>query len=79
MSDGSIRYAPSWAGTHAEIAGGSQVQSAGQVTFNNGQVTGANITSGHYQPTVGQGYNTVLDQSLRQNGYNGPTVADAHD
>jgi hypothetical protein len=79
MPDGTIRYAPAWAGSHADIAGGSQVQSAGQITFENGQVTGANITSGHYRPPIGQGYDLVLDTAMRDNGYRGPAVLDTHD
>jgi RHS repeat-associated protein len=78
MPDGKIRYAPSWAGTHAEIAGGSKVQSAGEITFNNGKAAGANITSGHFQTPVGEGYNTILDQAIRNNGYKGPSVMDTH-
>jgi hypothetical protein len=76
--NGGIQYIPSWAGTHAELAGGAQVQSAGTMVFSEGRPISVNIHSGHYQPPVGHGYNTVLQEAIQQHGYHGPPVADAH-
>lgn len=78
MPDGTIRVASSYAGTHAEIAGNSAIQSGGEFEFDNGISTGADITSGHYQPPLGQGYDTILDDAVRNAGYDGPPVQDSH-
>jgi hypothetical protein len=79
MPDGSVRYMPSYAGTHAELAGGGPVRAAGEIEFSDGLVGRADITSGHYQPGSGQGYDGVLDAGVRGAGYDGPPISDTHE
>jgi hypothetical protein len=64
LENGEFRYVdrstmPTGASSHADLAGGSDVVSAGEITVKDGKIIEMNNNSGHYKPPVSALYNAA--------------------